>query len=37
MANMVRIEVQDQFGQWLRYTRDANRPNSIKLVNKRRE
>ena len=30
MGNYVRIEVQDQFGQWHRYTRVVNSPISIK-------
>jgi len=30
MSNMVRIEVQDQFGKWHRYTRVANNPTNIK-------
>lgn len=30
MANMVRIEVQDQFGRWNKYTSVANTPTSIK-------
>ena len=28
---MIRIEVQDQFGQWHRYTKVANTPSSIKF------
>jgi hypothetical protein len=28
---MIRIEVQDQFGQWHRYTKVANTPTSIKF------
>ena len=30
MANMVRIEVQDQFGKWNKYTTVTNNPISIK-------
>lgn len=30
MANMVRIEVQVQFGKWNKYTSVANTPTSIK-------
>jgi len=30
MAEMIRIEVQDQFGRWNRYTSVANTPTSIK-------
>lgn len=30
MASMVRIEVQDQFGKWNRFTAVANNPTSIK-------
>jgi len=32
MANMVRIEVQDQFGSWKKYTTVTNSPSSIKLA-----
>jgi hypothetical protein len=31
MSNLVRIEVQDQFGRWQKYTSVANTPSSIKL------
>jgi hypothetical protein len=31
MANMVRIEVQDQFGKWHKHTTVSNNPSSIKL------
>lgn len=30
MSNMVRIEVQDQFGKWHTFKRVANNPTSIK-------
>ena len=30
MSNLVRIEVQDQFGKWHTYTRVSNMPTSIK-------
>ena len=30
MANMVRIEVQDQFGKWNKFTTVTNNPTSIK-------
>lgn len=30
MSNFVRIEIQDQFGRWLKYTSVANNPISIK-------
>jgi hypothetical protein len=30
MSNLVRIEVQDQFGNWHTYTRVTNMPTSIK-------
>jgi hypothetical protein len=29
--DMIRIEVQDQFGQWHRYTKVSNTPTSIKF------
>jgi len=29
MSNMVRIEIQDQFGAWHSYTRVSNNPSSI--------
>jgi len=31
MANLIRIEVQDQFGAWHRHSSVANTPSSIKL------
>jgi hypothetical protein len=31
MSNKVRIEVQDQFGRWNKYTTTSNNPSSIKL------
>lgn len=30
MSNFIRIEVQDQFGRWQKYTSVANNPISIK-------
>ena len=30
MSNMIRIEIQDQFGAWHTYTRVTNVPSSIK-------
>jgi hypothetical protein len=30
MSNLVRIEIQDQFGKWHTYTRVTNSPTSIK-------
>jgi hypothetical protein len=30
MANLIRIEIQDQFGRWHTYTRVTNNPTSIK-------
>lgn len=32
MANMIKIEVQDQFGAWHYYTSVTNNPSSIKLA-----
>lgn len=32
MTNYVRIEVQDQFGRWQKYTTVVNSPTSIKLA-----
>ena len=31
MSNLIRIEVQDQFGRWQKYTSVANSATSIKL------
>jgi hypothetical protein len=31
MSNLIRIEIQDQFGRWQRYTRVVNNPTEIKL------
>ncbi len=30
MANLIRIEIQDQFGRWRIYTRVTNNPTNIK-------
>jgi hypothetical protein len=32
MSNMVDIEVQDQFGRWVRHRQVHNNPSSIKLA-----